>query len=371
MKCCKYFFLELLKNSLWNTSTDVSPKITEEWTQIKKIAFEQTVLPLIFESINRLPKEMMPPKATLLKIYGTVVKVEQNNKLLYQKQSYFLSQLYVQGLHPVLLKGLGLAQLYPNPLCRQSGDIDIFLCHDEYEKALKIALLQGEINDKDIGNEHTNIKYKDWILELHCSVVGRSLLPSVRRKRKWLDDNIVKNVKSVDGIPVPNDVVNLIFVFNHLYRHFMTSGVGLRQLCDWMLLLHSCAGNIRDYTGELMNLLKSFKLLDAWQKFGYILVRNLGLPREEMPCYNDVDDKIADLILDRIFIEGNFGHSNLSPYLGKNYILRKWYSLSYLMKRNLYLLNIFPRKVLLNVKSPLDSVEQIIGDIKKMFNKYD
>lgn len=34
-----------------------------------------------------------------------------------------------------------------------------------------------------------------------------------------------------------NATFNAFYVFMHLYHHFLQVGVGLRQVCDWMLIM--------------------------------------------------------------------------------------------------------------------------------------
>ena len=43
-----------------------------------------------------------------------------------------VSLLRQHGIEPVLLKGFGLAMLYPNPNLRQFGDIDLFVGLDNF-----------------------------------------------------------------------------------------------------------------------------------------------------------------------------------------------------------------------------------------------
>ena len=67
----------------------------------------------------------------------------------------------------------------------------------------------------------------------------------------------------------------------HAFVHFLNSGIGLRQVCDWTRLLATRHEDI-----DKLLLEKYFRkvgLLRAAKAFGYIAVHYLGLPEDNLP----------------------------------------------------------------------------------------
>ena len=182
----------------------------------------------------------------------------------------------------------------------------------------------------------------------------------------WFKRLLDQSKDKVCGMLVPDEMLNVIFVFQHFFHHFMTSGAGLRQLCDWALCLKAFRfkyGTERDV--ELENLLKSFNLLKPWQGFGNIVVDYIGLPKSMMPLYEPWEQHKVDQMLDHIFDEGNFGQYSTKKHYSSRYLVRKWYSLVDQLSRQRELYGIFPKNALMSIKNPLDSIEQVVWDMKK------
>ena len=146
---------------------------------------------------------------------------------------------------------------------------------------------------------------------------------------------------SGETVFTPSLNFNVFYIFNHFWHHFISEGVGLRQICDWVLLLHSSYGKIN--LDQLSSNLFKMKLMNEWKIFGWIAVNILGLPHEEMPFYDNNCKNKAYKVLELILIEGNFGKENMKDYKRPNgYISGKWYSFKRRFKRNLKILRIFP-----------------------------
>jgi len=98
----------------------------EEWPSLFDMASEQTVLGLVLDGAQKLLKECWPPKMLLLQMVSLAEQIKQRNELLNKKCQWLTRTLEGIGLDSCILKGQGVAALYPNPLSRQSGDIDVW-----------------------------------------------------------------------------------------------------------------------------------------------------------------------------------------------------------------------------------------------------
>ena len=116
----------------------------------------------------------------------------------------------------------------------------------------------------------------------------------------------------MDGVKVSvlAPTVHSLYIFLHLYHHLLELGVGLRQFCDWAVILHACKGEI-DHEA-IKKHLEVLGMVRAYKACGTILVDHLGLPQNEFTYDLDKSDRIfAQRILDVVEYRGNMGHYNL------------------------------------------------------------
>ena len=305
--------LELLKSALWGGPIKTYNEF-KDWGSLFAIAKSQAVLGLIANAaltdscVTNLIHEKIKVKLKTFMMTNIATYNLVNNTLL--KVVAVLEQAEIPY---VLLKGQALARNYPAPELRACGDIDIYVGQDNYLKAC--AVLSTNATWKENVDPLENLKHYDLKIGAVSVEVHRfsEVLPSKYYNRiyqTYSDDGLRNNVRVVDfsGISVrtPADDFNAFYIFNHMWHHFLTSGVGLRQICDWMLFLRARKNDIN--TDKLRKIIEDMNLMKPWQVFGCILVNELGMPQEEFPFYNSHRKKDASKVLRYILTEGNFGH---------------------------------------------------------------
>lgn len=324
-------FFELLKAGLW---VDYTPNVavfsdSVDWSLIFKLAKEQTVAGVMWDGLQKLPNELFPPKSIKMSWIALVMTIEKMNKH-HNEVIVELMNLYKEnGIDAALMKGQSMAANYPNTLHRTCGDIDIYVGKDGYGK------VEGAVADLNVewsseSSKHRNFKYKGITVENHRlfmdehSTSDRALLKTL--VDKWYPNNASFFSISGESIMIPPADFNVMFIFSHLYHHYLTSGVGLRQLCDWVLLMYK-------YEKELPNM-KSKR--SGWEVFGYIAVNSLGLPKEKFPDYTEKVKRRARYADKLIFEYGNFGKNKITGLYRtrpKQYYLGKLYSFNFRMIR--------------------------------------
>ena len=341
--------LSLVRASLWQTTAD--PQLftagTTDWEAIGTLALRQTVAILAIEGATTLPADRQPDKAWLRTACSYSLRNVRTHALLDSCVAEATALLQSAGLAPVLLKGQAYARHYPRPELRQCGDIDLYVGEDGYRHASEAAQRFGweSVEPFIPAAKHYGCCLHGIRIELHRTA---ALLPfpiANRRFQTWSHGQLssaLGHVKIGDReIATPSPLFDIIFVFLHLHHHFVSSGIGLRHLCDWAVLLH--AHHKRIDQQELQRLLRSFHLLRAWRSFAPIAVRYLGLPEAECPLYSVKYAKKSDKLLAVILCEGNFGH--YSPRLSKKprpYLLRKLHSLAFHSRRTFSLFPLEP-----------------------------
>lgn len=327
--------LELVRASLWHTPVDLGPftGCPVDWDAIGRLAMQQTVAPLAVDAAMSLPPHLLPPKEWFRKGYSVVERNRRTHRLLDECVAEASSRMTEAGISAVLLKGQAYARHYPRPELRQCGDIDLYVGEEDYLRSYHVACRAGWESEREFRADvkHSEFLLRDVKIELHRIA---SELPSRRANRKfqtwsrWQMSPGVRSRAAIGGseVSIPAPMFDVVFVFMHLYIHFLNGGVGLRQLCDWVMLLHAHKDIDLE---ELKSLLRDFRLLKAWKRLTPLAVDVMGLPMEECPFYSPRYRGKAEKILSTIMREGNFG-----KYAGRafspppeGYLRRKLYTL--------------------------------------------
>ena len=131
----------------------------------------------------------------------------------------------------------------------------------------------------------------------------------------------------------------------HAFVHFLNSGIGLRQVCDWVRLLATRHEDIN--TLLLEKYFRKVGLLRAAKAFGYIAVHYLGLPEDNLPFSVKGMERAGEILLDDIFATGNFGqHDARIKPRPKGYWAGKWHTFRRATKRCMKLRKFAPNEAL-------------------------
>ena len=348
-------FLELLKAGLWGTAVheDAFRDSDIDWERVVELAREQTVLGVVGDAMSILSRGVMP-RPLYLQVLKEVMEIEEANKRMNGLMPVLFRTLDELGVKSWLLKGQGIAQNYNNPLRRQSGDIDVFFpLVEDFEKAREDFL--RHLKPEDITADTPSMKtlefdYKGIYIELHGKIN-----PEVNRKSNKMFDSFVLSCVNLptekwSGAALPPVRFDVVFVFMHMVRHYFGGGIGLRQVCDWMRLLHMKKGAIN--LKQLESDLKNTGLLKLWRAFGCMAVDLLGCPKDSMPFYDQHYGKNAGQLLRYILESGNFGYYDKRTKSDSNYyVVRRFVAFWGHLQMKLRNLMMFPEESIYGIPS--------------------
>ncbi len=321
--------LELTRCALWGGEVDITRFEGDvDWAAIFTAAKEQTIIGTLVGVLEALPAEVAPPKSMLMKAHMMLVK----NRQMYQCEAEVLKRIYQllseAGItRPILLKGLGIAQYYPDPTTRAVGDIDLYVTPKEWERAREVLQGIAEVDDSGSSEKHLHLHIGSIPIELHRVVfedrrIYKNSDTCVSRSHAEMESGKV-GCFDIDGtsITTPPVTFNAFFIFLHAWIHYTTGGIGLRHLCDLSLLLNREAANID--REELAESLDRYGLTHIWRIFISIAVDRLGLNPDFAPLYIS-DPQKADYLLERVWEGGNFGyHHDVQQRSPRFFVRRK------------------------------------------------
>ena len=321
-------YLALLRAAIWGKEVQTVIR-SKDVSEVVRLAVFQGTGPLVFDQLLKL-KDIEIPDALRMQMKQQCMMSMMQQNVMMPILSQAWNALEEAGIHPVLLKGLALAQYYPQPHLRQWGDIDLYVGQKQYHKACKV--LDATFPDADHPAEddedrkHYNYVFPNALLEMH-RVSMTFAHPWDRRYYEQLEEQCLSKdgpTIDIDGLKITTseETFNVFFTFLHAWHHFIETGMNMKQLCDVAVLLHSKRDVI---DRELLKaMLINLHLMEVWRLFMYILVQHLGLSQEEVPFYIEQCKERSDRFFTRILAEGSSRKLAHVDIKGVSYLKRKW-----------------------------------------------
>lgn len=310
MKKSDKVYFSMLRSALWGNRECDTCQIS--WKEILETARRQTTVGLVCHVALQTKAGQGLPAKNKAYLRQQLLSLALTHQHFNATIALIVTALRDKGIESVLMKGQGLAANYPIAELRQCGDIDLYVGRENYDAA---CALVDAMAGKTEASKHLETKMHHHVVVDKVTVeIHRLTTTSFNSKMNaiyepYSDKGMATGNNSIMvndvNVWIPADTFNALFVFNHAYHHFMSVGVGIRQLCDWTMLLHAKRETID--RNELGDMLRSLHLMDAWQVFGCIAVDWLGLPADEMPFYDGKCRKRAKHAVAVILKEGNFG----------------------------------------------------------------
>ena len=306
-------YFALLRSALWDTPIVIDGEV--EWDDVMKIAKHHATAVLLSGVASQMTESKRPSVSMLGEMQSAMRINLMNHLRLKQILVSAVRLLREHSIEPVLLKGFGLAMLYPNPDLRQFGDIDLYVGLLHFHEACKLLrTLPGGYNWREEGDtgRHYNIEFGPYPMEIHRVSINLSDPKEAAVYESIEREGLLDNAQRVDfegfELSIPSKEFMVFFTFFHAWYHFLTSGVGWRQVSDVAVTLHAYHGQLD--CNKLYQWLAAMHLLKPWQTFGCLMVDYLGLPEAEMPFHKTLNRRRARKLFDRIMAEGNFRRPN-------------------------------------------------------------
>lgn len=238
-------FFALLKEALWRTEFEIPLSFKEiKAKDLLILAEKQAVSGLVIDSLFR--NDIRLPQELFFDSFGYLEQIKQDNSIVNNGVVNLSNLFNSNNIHYVVVKGQVVGSYYPEPLLRQAGDVDYYCDADNYVRSHDVVASNwGVIGDEDDSDFHEHYDYAGVTFEGHHSL---TTLCDRRKNEYWerlLNEDSGDTV-CIDGTDIStlSPMLHTLFIFLHLYRHLMSVGVGLRQFCDWAVILHGCSERI-------------------------------------------------------------------------------------------------------------------------------
>lgn len=285
-------FIDLLKASLFDLTPVIPDRVN--WEKIFSIAKAQCVVPLI----------------------ATYVPAEHKNdwrNTAFQSRAHYIQLIYEQNslvdllranqIPFVIIKGTAAAIYYPNPSLRSFGDVDFYVSDKYWETSMNLLKNNGYIflsnNVRQFEFEKNGIDF-----ELHSKFSSKNYNDIEHLLINGLNNSVEYNIggNSFPGLP---RYENGLVLLGHIMQHLKDSGIGLRQIIDWMMFVNKELDDTA-WSEVFRSLAHEAGLEKLAITVTYMCKKWLGLPNEITWC-NLADEYVADQLLLQVLEDGNLG----------------------------------------------------------------
>jgi hypothetical protein len=319
--------LELLKESLQNptirqTSGAEQKKAVEtdadvDWNLLLKLSGRHGVSSLLYDGLltnHRLPAQYRA--AYEKKCCQTVL---QSYRLLFLSRAV-IEKLREKDIPALVLKGAGVAGLYPVSELRKSGDVDILLLKPEQIEQACDALKEAGFVQDEVQNSHHHIAMHSPArieVEIHTMLADPFDDKHTNRRMQENMNAASVHAKWVDvmGVPLPvlPDGEQAYALLLHMLQHYLRSGFGLKLLCDWTVFWNR--PHDKDTERRYLELIQESGLEGFSDMTTAVCVRYLGLRQEQVAFLSEGKERKlptvqdAEGFLEEILDAGEFGKS--------------------------------------------------------------
>lgn len=253
----------LIRYSLGVQFVDDNDWSSVHWGDVLELSHAHGIDGLVWNEMERLQNRGIVKLSLEDKVdwYGNIRQIQERNKAVEQTLC-ILSRIFRENeIDWLVLKGVSCSQYYKKVELRPAGDIDIYVLKGRYEFAKQVLRTCEEfvvLGHEDVKHVAMNINgvtvelHKDWELLTDC--------------REYM----LVEIKGMNGILSLSREYNVVYVFAHLFRHFIGGSGSLRQLTDWLFMMKADGELDED---SVMEMLRKERLLKAWNAFGWMVKR--------------------------------------------------------------------------------------------------
>ncbi|MCF0229407.1 MAG: nucleotidyltransferase family protein [Parasporobacterium sp.] len=276
-----------------------------EWDQVFADLSEQTVQAIPSNVVSTLNLTQQEQDAYVQYCISNLTDFYMALELQSEVQALFREQ----GIPSVSLKGVSAAMLYPQPELRCTGDIDLLVLPEDYDRACSILTEKGFIEEPtELNGRHTGYRKPGYpLIELHRYYSSSDN----KEQNRILDDMLYEGIRNARTLELEGYEISILpplengmVLLGHINQH-LSSGLGLRQIFDWGMYVQK---HLPDemWTEQFATVAESVGM----KKLAMVaeaLYKKYFCPMEDITWCDAVGDNLKYELLEYVIASGNFG----------------------------------------------------------------
>ncbi|WP_054743252.1 nucleotidyltransferase domain-containing protein [Cellulosilyticum ruminicola] len=245
--------------------------------------------------------------------------------------AHILKQMEHQGILVIPLKGVFLRNLYPRPDLRLMGDADLLVHQEDLDKVKQLLIQEGYEEVIDTHSYHVAFTHSNYMsIEVHWALTNHRSFnaPAAIAFEKLVFEHAVPAIVGDAHVLSLSLEDEFIYICMHMAKHLNYAGFGLRQLCDFYLVLKT---NSKKYDWDYLT--KQFKDIGLYHfvamqvaTCNYLFDSQLSWPNKDFPQYTNA--QILTFIED-LFQSGVCGQATYHRSLAVTFTKCKGQDVSY------------------------------------------
>ena len=231
----KELFLRILRCAIQGEVFQSETEITEDvWTQIFELGRIHKVLPFIFDSAYRTLEESGRDISAIRKLSKQMMFSQAAHTASFIN---ILEKLYKNHVPAVVVKGITCRRLYKNPDLRVSSDEDILVDTPHLSICEKLLLDEGfskTTPSSESRYEHSYRRADGLHIEVHRTLFSDENKVFTKWNKLFENAETTTFLYEHSSCPIVtfSPDYNLLYLILHALKHFINTGVGIRQICD-------------------------------------------------------------------------------------------------------------------------------------------
>ena len=307
--------VKLLNKSLIKEKIDLDKNI--DLSQLISEAKSNKVEALIYSAISEESKSTIDSELLNdLKKTTFFSDVQQLNHI--KEVSRILNRFKNENIDVLVLKGLVIRDLYPNPTLRTMSDADIVVSEENLETSKSLMIELGYSEYESSPSHFVYVKPGCLPIELHWNLADEHFFKDISVFEEDMWPNVVNvNIGGSDALGMSLEDL-AIFQVIHMAKHFVYRGFGIRHLVDFVLLYRE-KGHEINWNSFIERCFKygigkfTIAMFEACNK-----LFNLEVP-SEVRSKGKCSDKYIDAFIDDIFAGGVHGRHDFTSAVASEF----------------------------------------------------
>lgn len=308
--------VRMLSSAIRNSVVDNIPN-NVDWLELFNLADKHQIMSLIYPMIRRLPKDYIDP-ALVSAWRDWALKDVFDNSTYKNDTLEIITALNQANIPTILLKGIVIGSLYPNPDQRVMSDADILIMEQYKDKTIEILKNLGYNEDGSIFKHTVLTRTGHLTVEIHTKLLDEWL---DNRANEW-ENSIWDNTIEVlfHDVPVRTLAVkdHLIFLYLHMVEHLVSSGFGLRQISDLVLFIEHNRGIIN--WDDIFTIIKELRIDKFVGTINLICSKMLSLEAPVQDIVLNMDADMVECLMNEIVNGGVFGRNEFEDFVSAKYL---------------------------------------------------
>ena len=299
----------LLRAGLWGGGdlAFAAPVSSGVWAAVYRAAKKHTIEGLVYDGVQQLPADLMPPRDLLLKWTVRIDQIERHNLQMAAGIKAMSALFRRVGVTPTLLKGQGVAACYDKPEHRISGDVDWYFEDPAgYDEANQLIHAHG-LNLKYVAGGSAEYSWGGIVVEHHkrmFDIHNPFCYGYLHRLKRQFHKKTQRQQCLGNELTLPAPMLMIVQVNAHILKHLLAFGLGIRQLCDSARLYYTFQAELDG--ARLQEIYRKLGILSWIHLLHSVLVKHIGLPPQALP-FPVPAGTVADWMFEEIWQSGNFG----------------------------------------------------------------